>query len=736
MKSQIKPVTILGGVFFICFLLLTPLGLFNDSIPTTWHTGYYSVTQIDEGDDAGYYAYIRSAFFDGDLDFINEKKYNHIEDFTQTGYVFNHWQIGQSILFIPFFLIGHLSAIILNSFGFSFLIDGFSAPYYIATALAAQTYIFIGLLLLYKVLTKYFSQVSALTTTIGVWLGTPLIYYSFIRQRMAHGTEFLFSVIFITAWLKFRGSRNKYDHALMGLFFGLLCSIRMINILYLSVYIIDQIAIWLKNNQRKNYLKRHLTEILFFSLFSGLALAPQFLVWNQLDGALLDYINKVLNVMGDQGSSANSLSLLGDKIFQLLFGPKWSLALTTPILFLGIIGLFILPNSAKELTPGLIAFLFSNLLLALTVLDSGSYGNRALLPSIGILAFGVAGTIDRLKKFQTAFNVGTVLAVLFIILQYLILIQYRTFLPYNDPEFTLKALSGIPNLFFENSSLLSRSTNFFKILLSEKSELFNKESFLFLVLFPGAQLLCISLVCFLFLRFNGKSQENNKFRKTVLSLFLISNLICFLYLYKITPSKTLKQIQSRHIYLKAVTKGDTKARNGNIEEALYFFSIAAKSLPNHWGSYLRMGLAYNAKSDYQTANAYYQKVVELNPYNAKAYRNLGRNYLRLSNLKEAEFFLKKSILIEPKNKQSYNYLAITLFSDHKRMTESIKMFETALSLDPNYKNAHLNFATALGSLNQPQKAIIHLKEASRLGAEKNQIKALAQKFGLNLEDSL
>ena len=257
MKSQIKSAVILGGIFFIFFLLLTPLGLFNDSIPQTWQTGYYSVTQIDEGDDTGYYVYLRSAFFDGDLDFINENKYAHIERFNSTGYVFNNWQIGQSVLFFPFFLIGHLIAVLLNSFGYSFSIDGYSTPYYMATAIAAQTYIFLSLLLLYKILTKYFSQASALITTIAIWSGTPLIYYSFIRQRMAHGTEFLFSIIFITVWLKFRGSRNKYDHALIGLFFGLLCSIRMINILYLSLYIIDQAVIWFKNNQRTKYLKQH-----------------------------------------------------------------------------------------------------------------------------------------------------------------------------------------------------------------------------------------------------------------------------------------------------------------------------------------------------------------------------------------------------------------------------------------------------------------------------------------------
>lgn len=732
MKPQMKSAAILGGIFFIFFLLLTPLGLFNDSIPNAWQTGYYSVTQIDEGDDTGYYVYLRSAFFDGDLDFINENKYAHIEHFNPTGYVFNNWQIGQSVLFFPFFLVGHLIAILLNNFGYSFSIDGYTTPYYMATAIAAQTYIFIGLLLLYKVLTKYFSQTSALIATIGIWAGTPLIYYSFIRQRMAHGTEFLFSITFISVWLKFRGSRNKYDHALVGLFFGLLCSIRMINFLYLSIYIIDQAVIWFKNDQRGRYLKQHLTEIIFFSLFAALALTPQFLVWNQLNGSLLEYINRVMDVIGGQSNSSSSLNSLGDKFFQLFFGFKWSLALTTPIFFLGIIGLILVPKPAKELLPGFIVFLLSNFLLAVSVLESDSYGNRTLLPSIGILAFGIAGAIDRLKDFKMAFKGGIALIILFIILQYIIMIQYKILLPYNDSEFTLKALSGIPNLIFDNSSLLSRSTNFFKILFSGKSELLNKESFLFLILFPSAQLICLILSWFLLLKFIKNISQKNYSVKFFITFISFSVLFFIFYLIKITPSKTEEEIRSRSIYIESVSKGDKQAKNGNIKEALAFFSKAAKNLPNHWGSYLRMAYAYDAQSDYLSANKYYETVLKLNPYNAESHIKLGRNNFRLGHLKEAEFYLKKSIKVSPNNKRSFHYLGM-LFAEKKMMQEAIKMFELSLTVDPNYKSAHLNYAVLLGMLKQPQKAIFHFEEAIRLGADKNKIKTLVQNFGLRFE---
>ena len=107
-----RSVLIFGGIFFFTFLFLTPLGVFNSWVSPNIHKGYYSVTIIDAGDDTGYYAFLRSAFFDGDLDFFNERNYAHAEKINPTGYVFNNWQMGQAILFLPFFLIGHALSLI------------------------------------------------------------------------------------------------------------------------------------------------------------------------------------------------------------------------------------------------------------------------------------------------------------------------------------------------------------------------------------------------------------------------------------------------------------------------------------------------------------------------------------------------------------------------------------------------------------------------------------------------
>ena len=206
-------------IFYFSFLLLTPLGTFSKWINPREHTGYYSITRIDPGDDSGYYASLRSAFFDHDIDFFNEKGYYHFDSITSTGYSINYWSIGSAILWIPFFLIGHAFALIYNVLGYEVSIDGYSFPYHALTGIGSSLCVFLGLILNFSLLKNYFSKKASLIATITLFLGTPLPYYTFIRQRMSHSGEFLVMAFFIYGWVLYRSNyKNALGSLLLGIF--------------------------------------------------------------------------------------------------------------------------------------------------------------------------------------------------------------------------------------------------------------------------------------------------------------------------------------------------------------------------------------------------------------------------------------------------------------------------------------------------------------------------------------
>ena len=154
-----KEYLIISAVFFLFFLLITPLDIFNSNIPLQIQEGFYSIVRFDiSGDDGARYVPLRSIFFDNDIDFINEPftKMGGIND--KTGNFNSFWPIGSSILWFPFFIVGHIFALLIKSLGFDISIDGYSFPYITMISLGSACYGYLGTLFCYKSLCDSFDK--------------------------------------------------------------------------------------------------------------------------------------------------------------------------------------------------------------------------------------------------------------------------------------------------------------------------------------------------------------------------------------------------------------------------------------------------------------------------------------------------------------------------------------------------------------------------------------------------
>src|SRR5258708_38681796 len=95
------------------------------------------------GDGVGYYAYLRSALIDHDLNFENDylagnKSFvmgrvdaqGHLlrELYTKTGHVENHFSVGPAILWAPVLVTVHLAVVLRDHFGAHIPADGHSRP--------------------------------------------------------------------------------------------------------------------------------------------------------------------------------------------------------------------------------------------------------------------------------------------------------------------------------------------------------------------------------------------------------------------------------------------------------------------------------------------------------------------------------------------------------------------------------------------------------------------------------
>jgi tetratricopeptide (TPR) repeat protein len=706
---------ILGGTLFFAFLLLTPLGIFNDWIPPDIHKGYYSVTTIDAGDDTGYYAFLRSVFFDGDLDFFNERRYAHSEKIMPTGYVFNNWQMGQALLFLPFFIVGHLLALLYQGLGYPISLEGYSAPYYLSTAVASVTFLFAGLILVFKTLHAFMDKRFALLVSLSTWLASPLIYFSFIRQRMAHTAEFFLASVLIFAWVHFRSSRDPVRYAFLGALLGFLAMTRVINIAFFALFVVD--IIWSFRSEWKSNTAEAVKKsmVLVGGMLTGfiLAMLPQIICWNQLNG--VPFPPRHMKFAGEGLSSISLIPLFG-KAWNLFFDAKWGLVFSMPLATVGLVGLFLKNDWLKEIRPGLLAYLAG--ILGIVILypeDSASYGHRHLISALPVFALGLCNFLQRISAVSKwGMRIGIIGCLSAVLLQYCMIIQYKVTLPYNHPEFTLKALGSTVDLISNRPDLLLRSTNFFNVLSSLQS--WDYLDGLFLLVYPLFQLAGLVGAWVLIKRGVFRFQAIAPDPKFMLGLGAGVSIVLLGIVLVSTPTKTQSEINSRMKYLEAVKNGEAHIRNGNFEEAQADYIQASEMAPQAWKPYLMLGQTWQAKGRLDEANRFFRKVLVYNPEHSPTMTLLGNNFRRLNNPEEAEEMLRSAIRAWPLNLQAYDSLGQVLAILDKR-EEAVEMLNHAVQINPNYGPGHTNLAMMYHSLNQDQKSRYHLSRALALGMQ-------------------
>jgi hypothetical protein len=194
-------------IIIVLFLLLLP----------------FSLRRIYATDEVQYYAYLRSVYFDHDLDFRNE--YEHFAAIGEhqqppdlavrnallrndaqnpnprTGKLRNVAPVGSAIMWAPGFVLADLGVRAANALGARIPADGYSAPYISAVCLMSALYALGGLLLSYRIARRYAGSFAATVATIAIWLSTPLVMYMFILMPWSHATGFFLFALFLTIWL-------------------------------------------------------------------------------------------------------------------------------------------------------------------------------------------------------------------------------------------------------------------------------------------------------------------------------------------------------------------------------------------------------------------------------------------------------------------------------------------------------------------------------------------------------
>jgi len=341
--------------------------------------------QVIQWDIISYYSYVPATFIYHDLSFKFKNKLP--KDFPgkiwgrkveATGAYIQKMTIGLAIMYTPFFFLGHIHAMIGG-----YDANGYTVPYSMWLVIGGVIYAFLALLVLRKILLRYFTDLITAITLIIVFFGTNLFYYTVYMGTMSHVYSLFLISVFIYFTMLWHDKPTLFKILILAISGGIIVLIRPTNIIFpLTVFIFFGLYNKITFQSKLHlFLKNwYLLAVLIVVAFSIVFL--QLLYWKTYSG---DWFYKSY---GKEGFFFNNPHIL-DGMFSYRNG--W--LIYTPVMFLSILGIPLLFRKLKEYSRVLVIFLPIQLFIVYSWWCwwyGGSFGSRPMIDAYPLLAIPLA----------------------------------------------------------------------------------------------------------------------------------------------------------------------------------------------------------------------------------------------------------------------------------------------------------------------------------------------------------
>lgn len=347
-------------------------------------------------DVSGYYLYLPAAFIYKDMK--NLAFFKEIEDKYRPGpnmgQAFKHpksgnyvmkYSGGQALQYLPWFFAAHALA---EPLGYP--ADGFSKPYQMAIGLGSLLVALLGLWFARRNLLFYFSdKVSAITLLLMVG-GSNYLNYAAIDNAMTHNWVFTLYSILIYSTIRFYRNPGKGWALLIGVCMGWAVITRPTELIGALIPLFWGVTDAASLRSRYVFFRENMGKIALAALTFGGMVMLQLAYWKWVSGEWVVYSYQ------EQG-----FSWLKPHVLDVLFSYKAGWLTYSPVMCLGVIGLFGLKKTERSIFWAVTAF--SLLFLYVTSAwdiwwYGGSLGSRAMVQSHSVWIFPMAVCVQMMLR--------------------------------------------------------------------------------------------------------------------------------------------------------------------------------------------------------------------------------------------------------------------------------------------------------------------------------------------------
>ncbi|MEZ4771755.1 MAG: hypothetical protein R3D00_01150 [Bacteroidia bacterium] len=358
----------------------------------------------------GYYLYLPAAIIYDDLGGLGFKdeifeKYHPAGDFHHAvqqpdGKWVMKYPVGMAILYLPFFLIGHIIAL-----SGSWPADGFSWPYQFAISMGMIFYACMGLVLVRKILLRYFEDIVAAIVLGVIVLGTNWLNYAAIDGAMPHNSLFTIYALVLLLTIIWHENPRRWVAFVMGLAIGLATIVRPTELMSILIPLLWGIKNKHTFTEKIHLLLRRYPDVLLLGGGIFLMGMMQMIYWKMYAGSFLHYS------YGEFG-----FHWLHPHIKEGFFSFRKGWLLYTPIMVFALLGFVPLFTRHREKFLPVLAYFLINVYVVFAWevwWYGGSFGARALVQSYAILILPLAAFVTAMLRNRMAAIACVSLMVLF-----------------------------------------------------------------------------------------------------------------------------------------------------------------------------------------------------------------------------------------------------------------------------------------------------------------------------------
>jgi glycosyltransferase involved in cell wall biosynthesis len=371
--------------------------------------------RVIEWDAISYYAYLPATFIYKDLSLSFTDGYDGPHKFVfwpekgPDGKYLIKTTMGLSVMWLPFFVAGHITALITGADA-----GGYSEPYKFFLLVSALFYLLTGLIYLRRILLTHYSDTVASLVLAGFAFGTNLYWYTLFQGTMSHVYSFALISVFVwysMQWHRTGGSGHRarstehvderseeiprsgraggraWSGVRLGFLLGLISLIRPTNII-ITIFFLFYGVISVKD--LKNRIRELAADYWYISLILLMVVlvwVPQMIYWKEMTGHWLYF-----------SYGSDERFFFGDPaIIKGLFSYRKGLFIYTPLLlfaFAGVVSLWL--KRSPHALPVTI-FLPLNIYIILSWWCwwyGGGFGQRAFIDSYALMTVSAAALLS------------------------------------------------------------------------------------------------------------------------------------------------------------------------------------------------------------------------------------------------------------------------------------------------------------------------------------------------------